>query len=90
MLKLKHIKNFKSFFERKLIQIKERQTVSGRSLPPAGAKGKTFIEKRPKPSKEVIWLAVAYAVAAFGEAGVAVYDWLSLGFDFLILRHLQA
>ena len=47
------------------------------------AQGKDFIEEEWKLNKEIIdWLSL--------KTLVAVCDWLSLGFDFLTLRHLQA
>lgn len=45
--------------------------------------GETLTEKRQKQSKEIIdWLQF--------KVQLAVCDLLSLGFDFIILRHLQA
>lgn len=52
------------------------------SIPLTGAGGETFIEKKWKPSKEIIdWLQP--------KAYLAVCYWLSIGFNFVSQGHLQ-
>lgn len=51
--KLRHIKNFQSSFEQRSISIRQSKPEVVRSTPPTGARGRNFIEKREKQSKEV-------------------------------------
>ena len=53
------------------------------------AGGKTFLGKRQKQSKEIIWLAAASVGVFFEKVKLAVCDWLSLGFSFLTFRHFR-
>ena len=81
--KLRDMKNCKSLCKQKLIRIGQCPTGVVRSS------GKISTEKGWKQSKEMIWWALSLSIALFGKAQVSVCDWLSLGFNYLSLRHCR-
>lgn len=60
-----------SLFEQKSIWIRQHQTGSGWECPRDRSRGKDFLRKMQKQSKEMIGLAIAEAFALFGKGSLA-------------------
>lgn len=86
--KLNHIKILRVSVSKRQLELGNAKPEVVRSVLQTGTKGSTLAEKTQKQIKEIIWLAIAQGVALFGKVSLIVYDCLSSGFNFLILKHL--